>query len=88
MENEKIEKEHLIKTITDVRKALDNIHEDVEDEIDASYWLMTLLCRVGELELCLNYNFEIKYSRGKLITLKPNRLCECYEKLCGGDDAI
>ena len=88
MENEKIEKEHLIKTINDVKKALDNILEDVEDEIDASYWLMTLLCRVGELELCLNYNFEIKHSRGKLIMLKPNRLCECYEKLGGGEDAI
>ena len=88
MENKPVEKKHLIKTINDIKKALNNILEDIDDESDSSYWLMTLLCRTGELELCLNYNFDVKYSSGKMIMLKPNRLCECYEKLGGDENAI
>lgn len=84
MENEKVPKKHLIETIRDIQKALDNILEDVQDEGNADYWLMTLLCRVGELEVCVNYNFKLRYSKGKEVKLVPNRLCECYEKL-GGD---
>lgn len=79
------EKKHLLDTIKDIQKALNEIKEEIEGNGDGKYWLMTLLCRVGELELCINYNFEIKYSKGKEVILKPNRLCECYEKLGGGD---
>ncbi len=85
MENEKVPKKHLIETIRDIQKALDEILENVQDESNADYWLMTLLCRVGELELCLNYNLNLKYAKGKEVKLVPNRLCECYEKLGGGD---
>jgi len=67
MKDEPVEKEHLIKTINDIKKALNNILEDVEDGTDASYWLMTLLCRIGELELCIDYNFQFKHSRGKTV---------------------
>jgi len=78
MESEKIEKEHIEETIRDIQSALDMIELDKDNN---DYALMTLLCRVGELELCLNFNFELKNSRGKPVTLRPNRLCECYEKL-------
>jgi len=84
MENEKVTKEHLIETIRDIQRALDSILEDVQDDTKTDYWLMTLLCRIGELELCLNYNFRLKFSKGKEVKMIPNRLCECYEKL-GGD---
>lgn len=85
MKQQLVEKEHLIETIKDIQKTLDDILEDVNDECNADYWLMTLLCRVGELESCLTYNFEVKHCRGKRVILKPNRLCECYDKLGGGD---
>lgn len=80
-----VEKKHLLDTIQQIEKALDGIKHDVKKDQDAEYWLMTLLCRVGELEVCIDYNFQLRYSKGKEPMLKPNRLCECYEKLGGGD---
>lgn len=78
MKTEKVDKEHIEDTIKDIQSALDMIEPDKDNN---DYALMTLLCRVGELELCLDYNFELRYSHGKSVELRPNRLCKCYEKL-------
>ncbi len=82
MITEKVDKEHIEETIRDIQSALEMVEPDKDNN---DYALMTLLCRVGELELCLNYNFELKNSHGKHVELLPNRLCKCYVKL-GGDD--
>mgnify|MGYP001600702952 CR=1 FL=1 len=76
---ERVEKPHLIETIKHIRQALNEIEEDVlETGNTGEYWLMTLLCRIGELETCIELNNELRLNPNA--DYKPNRLCTCYEK--------
>jgi len=73
----RVTKKHVNETIKEIREALSRIQK----EQDSTYWLQTLLCRVGELEVCVNWNFEKRYDYKKLRNpeFRNNRLCTCYD---------
>lgn len=71
---DKITENEIKEKIKDVKSALKMIRSAFPYNDNA---IMTLLCRVGELELCLKFNRELD-QKGKA-KLKENRLCYCYK---------
>ena len=74
-ENKKIPASEIKEKIKDVKDALKSIRPD---KALNDTQLERLLCRVGELELCLIFNKEIR--NNPKAKLKINRLCTCYDK--------
>lgn len=75
---EPIPKQDLKEKIKDIRKALKSIEDDIsEKKSGISFGLPDLLCRVGELELCMEYNFKVRNDLNA--ELLPNRLCSHYD---------
>lgn len=71
---DKVTENEIKEKIKDVTKALKMV---TPAHPYNDYALMTLLCRVGELELCLKFNKRLD-QKGKA-KLTKNRLCKCYK---------
>jgi hypothetical protein len=68
--------EHKLETIEKIRKYLDKIIEDDDGNSGFISHLSDLLCRVGELESTILYQFDRNIDPN--CEPRRNRLCECY----------
>lgn len=87
-----IPKKHFYETIQSIRKSLRDLEKEIKKKGNtqhnyhmAKYQLsQNLLCRVGELEVCVDYMLELKHNQDtkqdKKVEYKDNRLCTCYDR--------
>jgi len=75
-DNETKDKEHILETIEDIKKYATIIEDEIKHDRFIGFGdFGDLLCRVGELEVCLNQKINPDPDETKI---KKNRLCQCY----------
>lgn len=75
---EKISEKDMLEKVNDVEEALSKIKGRLNDGKTTDIWMMTFLCRVGELRGAIKFNQDLK-KNGTAI-FEHNELCHCYDK--------
>ena len=78
-----ITKKQQNEVIKDIRENLRRIQKEINKRGKQGFFfgMQDLLCRVGELESCLLFNFDHERNPENAKP-RPNRLCTCYDRDC------